>query len=113
VASFEALRTIPGEDYPRETFTEAAQERGLLESMGMWIRLFKEASREMRSTYRFRRFFVLTLYTSQPPNPMELLEHFIDRLAPKTGEMEWEDRIERALQHLEFMTRRLLNKSCK
>jgi len=98
---------------PRATFVEAATARGLLESMQMWYDLFRDAHREIRSAFAFRRFFIRTLITSSPPNPMDLLRRYLFKLAPRIEDESEDHQLNRALQHLEYLLRRFYFKSCR
>jgi hypothetical protein len=105
---------VPGETTARTTYVEAATARGLLESMDLWFSLFNDALREIRGVYSFRRFFVRTIVTSSPPDPMLLVRKYLWKLAPKEHNDEPDKRqLNRALQHLEYFLRRLYSKTCR
>jgi len=79
--------------------------------MELWYGLFNDALREIRGTFAFRLFFVRTLITSSPPDPMDLVRRYLHRLAPRIQGESDEQQLMRALRHLEYILRKYYQKT--
>jgi hypothetical protein len=81
--------------------------------MELWYLLFNDALREIRGVYSFRRFFVRTLITSSPPDPMDLVHRYLFKLAPRIKDESEEHQLNRALQHIEYFLSKYYMKTNK
>jgi hypothetical protein len=65
-----------------DTFTEAAQKLGLLESDAIYARAMTDACIQLSNLHSLRRYFANLLFHCTPSNPQQMFDDFLDELFP-------------------------------
>ena len=74
VNAYKLAYTEDGRQIHFETFMQAAEYHGLLESDDLWIRTLEEASDRLQGARRFTTFFGPLLLFSEPADPRSLFD---------------------------------------
>ena len=77
---FSDLKTVGEKTFA--TFTEAAQQRGLLASDDVYYRAMEDAGAEKSNFKQLQRYFAMLLFHGRPSNPLKFFEDFIDSMNP-------------------------------
>ena len=107
--SFDDLRTFNGNTY--ETFSEAADARGLIENESVWDRTMEEVS-SVNYPYRIRFIFALILCFVGPPNAKELFERWLPQMAHDYINRLHLDPIVARFKALKYIERVLMSNGC-
>jgi hypothetical protein len=78
--SFKDLLKIDG--FECQTFEEAAEKAGLMESDDIYVEAMQEASAEKMNLRTLQHFFAMLLFHCNPTKPMKLFDDFLDEMLP-------------------------------
>jgi hypothetical protein len=111
--SFKDLLTIDGD--PCNSFSEAAEKLGLLESDDIYTKAMEDACAEKMNLRKLQHFFAMILFHNNPTKPQVLFDKFLDEMKPprvNAGPRDYEHRKIEVLKNLEYFFRNM-GTSCR